>query len=153
MVLTYCIYVWIVNIYLLRNLIKISIACLWYHIPWPINRGNFSIQNHTKTFYNICFLTSFLSCKFHIFKGVRIQFFNPCKFWPNLWFKHFLNIIWKLFEPSINLKNIQNSESHKTSFLWFLSHHILKIKYSGANTFPSLQTSFKHQIEVVWTLG
>ena len=139
--------------YLLSKLIKISIACLWYQILWPINRGLNSIQNHTKTFYNICFLTSFLSYKFLSFKGVRIQTSNPCKFWPNQWSKPLLNIIWKLFEPSMNLKNIQNSESHKTSFLWFLSHHILKIKSSGAYTSPSLQTSFKHQIEVVWTLG
>ena len=118
---------WIVKSYHLSNLIKNLKGLQWSQISWPINRCHSFIQNHTKTITTLVFSLLSQASSFLSFKGVRIATSNPCKFWPNQWFKHFLNIIWKLFEPFTHHKNTQISESlsnlHKCIF-WALTSYL-----------------------------
>ena len=77
----------------------------------PINRCLNINTNHTKASSIHALLTFISFLSFLLPKQVTIEFWDGEHLSPNQCFKHFLNIIWKLFEPSIHLWNTLISKS------------------------------------------
>ena len=95
---------------------------------WPINRGWSNSAMYTKIVIELVFIPFSLLLQFLLQIQAIIEFWEKEWFNPNQCFKHSLNIIWKLFEPSIHHKNTQNSESPRN--LHYCTYWASNIKLS-----------------------